>query len=518
MRIPSCLSHPLQFLSLAAGVGLLALSPLPAAAQDAPFIKPEAPVAQTLPQAIEPQIVGGTPVSNRRWRTNFRWVVPLIYEASGQQFCGGSLIAPEWVLTAAHCLPGLRADQISIFVGSPTLNGNGRLVAVQAMISHPLYDIGTDEANDIALLHLSEPLNLPLVTVATSDAGARPGATVRALGWGDLTEGGTSPDRLNEVALPVASLSACRAAYGADSILGTMLCAGRASGGIDTCQGDSGGPLVVRRNGAWTQVGVTSWGIGCARPNYYGVYTRVSAYADWIAQIMAEGVPCGLGTVPANFVVPNNFTCGTLGHTDDGGTGYVDIGFPVNIAGQTYNTLTVNNNGTIAIYSEYAGYDPTDLGARQERIIAPFLADFDTSLPASGVVYYGQGLRNGRRVFTAIWDRAGYYYQGTDRLNTFQVSLIEVMPNSGDFQIEFNYGQIQWEAGDSHGGTRGLGGSNTAAAGFSLLQGNARLTRILNGSRVAGSFIDGGTAPLAERSNTGIPGRIRWNVRGGFVR
>ncbi len=258
------------------GVALALLMALPAGATEAPL-------------RIEPQIVGGAAVTPVQWRNNFRWVVALADGTSGEQFCGGALIAPRWVLTAAHCLAGVRPDDLRIRAGS-RLWSEGRLLAVDRIVTHPAYDPRT-EGNDIALVRLAAPVDLPLVRPATPAQTGRfggPGDLGHALGWGNLSEDGRAPERLHRARIPFTSLARCRRDYPGETILATMICAGRPAGGVDTCQGDSGGPLAVRIGGVWVQIGVTSWGYGCARPGRPGVYTRVSSFRPWIAGVMAD--------------------------------------------------------------------------------------------------------------------------------------------------------------------------------------------------------------------------------------
>ena len=105
------------------------------------------------------------------------------------------------------------------------------------------------------------------------------------MGWGLTAENGLTSTHLREVTVPVVTNAVCSAGYASDgiTIADTMLCAGSAQGGKDSCQGDSGGPIAIKdTNGTWKQIGVVSFGIGCARPNKYGVYTRVSEFIDWI--------------------------------------------------------------------------------------------------------------------------------------------------------------------------------------------------------------------------------------------
>lgn len=202
-------------------------------------------------------------------------------------FCGGSFIAADWVLTAAHCVKPEQAANIQVYGGSNQLSSGGRIYGVTRVIVHEGYDTITQE-NDVALLQLSQRANIATVSplpAEEADRLAGAGGTATAIGWGLTSEGGDVQNALRRVGVEIVSNQACNApnAY-AGGITSGMLCAGFRAGGRDSCQGDSGGPLIVSNgNGTFYQAGVVSWGEGCGQPNKYGVYTRVSAYRSWIA-------------------------------------------------------------------------------------------------------------------------------------------------------------------------------------------------------------------------------------------
>lgn len=240
----------------------------------------------------EPQITNSADASPGE----YPYMVSL--QSHGFHFCGGSVIAPEWVLTAAHCVDG---DDIDVYIGAVDLDGDGERIAVDGRIVHPDY-VDATRGDDVALLHLSEPTEAPPVRLVAADELdlEAAGTPVTLTGWGYADADRTvAPTILREASMPVIDdaecaqvLAAWDGASGDDYDPVSMLCAGSpntADGdlGTDACQGDSGGPLVATDSGERVQVGIVSWGPTCGQTP--SAYARVSTYLGFIEAAMAGG-------------------------------------------------------------------------------------------------------------------------------------------------------------------------------------------------------------------------------------
>jgi secreted trypsin-like serine protease len=220
----------------------------------------------------------------------YPWMVALVdasqADAFAGQFCGGQLIAARLVVTASHCAQVDSARDVDVIADTSDLAANdGERIKVDGISIHPA-KVATSFNSDVAVLHLETATThgQPIALAAPSEASLfGPGATVRALGWGLLHDPfDSSPYRstkLLQVDVQIVSDPDCAAAYGHEFAAASMICAGVLGGGKDTCNGDSGGPLMALTQQApirWELVGVTSWGEGCARAGFPGVYARVA--------------------------------------------------------------------------------------------------------------------------------------------------------------------------------------------------------------------------------------------------
>ncbi|KAL9189089.1 hypothetical protein ACHAXT_011579 [Thalassiosira profunda] len=236
------------------------------------------------------RIIGGSKAPEGR----YSYAVSL--QDSYGHFCGGSMIAPDVVLSAAHCAGGT----YQAIVGRHALNStDGDAIDVALEMPHPQYDDDTTD-NDFMLLFLARPTNETIDLASVSPNVVAVGSDVTALGWGDINadqDEVTMAAVLNEVEVQVITNDACNASSSTEEgweydyhneVTDNMVCA-ESSDVKDSCQGDSGGPLVVRSDsGVDEQVGVVSWGIGCAHPDFPGVYARVSAQYHWIRRAVCE--------------------------------------------------------------------------------------------------------------------------------------------------------------------------------------------------------------------------------------
>lgn len=232
------------------------------------------------------RIVGG----RKALKYEFPYQVALehrsFWDQSYRQFCGASIIADRWILTAAHCVTGENVDFVRAVVGVIDLRDSDRnVIQIEKAIPHEGYNSWTVE-NDVALLKTKSSIRQSTKefsnTICLPSSGQQFNGSSVITGFGTTKEGGSPSQQLLSAPLEVLPDSVCNSVYSREYKAPGMLCAGVMRGGRDSCQGDSGGPLAVKSSAGYTLAGITSYGRGCARVNTPGVYTRVSNYVDWI--------------------------------------------------------------------------------------------------------------------------------------------------------------------------------------------------------------------------------------------
>lgn len=397
--------------------------------ENPPHKKPSRATPTPLPpeEELQPQIIGGTVADEGE----YPWQVALIDATESNpfygQFCGGSLIAPGWVLTAAHCVQedGNITNPLFLSVvaginklsSGPMSGSQGQRRNVSQIYVHWAFNEDTFD-HDLALLRLASPFSLddkvkiiPLATAADSARYAS-GVLATVTGWGRTNpppeEPIQYPDDLMEVEVPIVDQTVCSTAY-PGQITANMLCAGYSVGGKDSCQGDSGGPLIVPDgNGGWLQAGIVSWGRGCAQPNKFGVYTRIANYTAWInfltnpsASASVVYLPMVVKGLPANTasIINGDFEQGDTAWTEfssngwdlivnnlempngifpHGGNWAAWLGGDNNELSRLYQTVTISNSTPYLVFWHWIdSIDPCGLDQAGVKINNQTIKNYD---------------------------------------------------------------------------------------------------------------------------------------------
>ncbi|MDP2341204.1 MAG: DUF1986 domain-containing protein [Deltaproteobacteria bacterium] len=293
----------------------------------------------------EKAIVGGanTTIAQHPWQVSLQMY--------GDSFCGGSIIGERWILTAQHCVEDVTAGDLQIVAGVTQLSrvSSGQTRGVSQIIRFPGYS-SPENGKDVALIKLASALTFganvqPISLHLTADAATPAGATATVSGWGTLRSGGSTPDGLKSVDIPVISNATAQSRYPGETLTSDQLAAG--AGGRDSCQGDSGGPLTVVSNRGRVLAGVVSWGYGCGDAEYPGLYARVSSFASWIS----ENTGIALGSSGGTTTPTTPTTSSLLDRSLDGAKGsFSHIAVTVPAGATTLEVVLTGNNGDADLY------------------------------------------------------------------------------------------------------------------------------------------------------------------------
>lgn len=260
-----------------------------------PVVATESTEGQT---SFSSRIIGGEPAEKGQWSFMTALIRSQASNSYQGQFCGASYLGDGWVLTAAHCVERINFNDFHVHIGVHDLFRaiiEGERAEIKAVYVNESYAEPGNYSNDIALIELKSKPNADAVALKTTEGDLSEGQLLTVMGWGntisDRNQTPQYPSVLRQVDLPYVPRATCQNLGDDYSDIGDdAICAGFPKGKKDSCQGDSGGPLIYQHEDRIEQVGIVSWGDGCAQPDAYGVYANVAYFQDWIAEIKESGI------------------------------------------------------------------------------------------------------------------------------------------------------------------------------------------------------------------------------------
>ncbi|CAK3016933.1 Trypsin-like serine protease [Vibrio crassostreae] len=293
---------------------------------------------------VSARIINGKEATQGNWPFMAALVSRNVNAYDGQ-FCGASFIGERYVLTAAHCVEGNGHEDLDVVIGVSNLSASQAAqhrYAVDNIYVHEYYNSAAT-GNDIAIIELVEKPAESVVNLVDGyvRGNLNDGQMLTVMGWGDqdASDGYSSKSELYQVNVPLVNQYQCNTVpYSGYSFIGSdAFCAGYSDGGYDSCQGDSGGPIVVSTNGTYEQLGIVSWGKGCAEANAYGVYTNISYFDDWIDEQKAGFSYRQVEMLGARLLAPISHTFEFTNKSDQN----IEVNdvYPIS----NYNTVITNN-------------------------------------------------------------------------------------------------------------------------------------------------------------------------------
>ena len=242
------------------------------------------------------RIIGGRDADANSWPSLVALVRSGTFTLKDRFFCGATVVAERWAMTAAHCVYDafgrvVQPSSLRVVAGVRNLESDvpNEETIVSNIIVHPDYDNTNNlPPNDIALLELATAIDAPVVNLFPGETENYNNMDSYIAGWGATRFANVNdadyPDQLQEAVVPLVPLARCNSIVSYQGLVTErQVCAGFIEGGTDSCAGDSGGPLFIIENGEIIQMGITSFGNDCALPNFYGIYTSVSHFLPWLS-------------------------------------------------------------------------------------------------------------------------------------------------------------------------------------------------------------------------------------------